>query len=85
MTHVFDPDIEVSFILTCHGIILELFDAFLQKLLKVALLAALGEGLLDPDDVPVPGFERVGPGISSQGSFEFPKQLYKRDIITIYK
>jgi len=77
-SHIFDPDIEVSFILTCRRIILELLDAFLQKLLQVSLLAPLGEGLLHPHDVAVPGLERVRARIRSQRSFKFPKNDFKR-------
>jgi hypothetical protein len=40
---------------------LECFDALLQQHMDVALLPALGVGLLHPADVPVPGVQGVRP------------------------
>jgi hypothetical protein len=47
--------------------------ALLEELLKVAVLAAFRKCLFHPDDVVVPGFERVGPGVSPQGDLKLPK------------
>ena len=72
-TYVFDPDVEISDVLACLGVLFELLDALFQQGGQVGVFAALGEVLLGPNDVLVPQLKRVRTVVGAKLHLVFPE------------